>query len=93
MATSNLINLIAAILVGGGTLALAFMTWKSIRQTRNIHERECRRRRVDDVQNWFNEVMKLSAVSLIPVDEFDMAEMRRRGEGLYTILANSSGYK
>ena len=45
MEISDWINLIAAILVGGGTLALAFMTWKSIRQTR-------RQRISDNIRIW-----------------------------------------
>ena len=37
MEVSDWINLVAAILIGVGTLTLAVMTWKSIRQTRRIH--------------------------------------------------------
>ena len=44
MEISDWINLIAAILVGGGTLFLGIMAWRTIRQTRNIQEAEKRER-------------------------------------------------
>ncbi len=56
MATDNWINLIAAILVGGGTLALAFMTWKSIRQSRRIHEDEHQHSLLDEIIKWADDV-------------------------------------
>ena len=63
MTTDNWINLIAAILVGGGTLALAFMTWKSIRQTRRIREEDrelnFKLRLLDEVRDWAREAVKL----------------------------------
>ena len=52
MTTDNWINLIAAILVGGGTLTLAVMTWKSIRQTRSIHQKERRDRLLNEIIEW-----------------------------------------
>jgi len=58
MITSDLINLIAAILIGGGTLALALMTWKSIRQTRNIQNSERRERLLNEIIEWAIDVGK-----------------------------------
>jgi hypothetical protein len=56
MEVTDWISLIAAILVGGGTLALAFMTWKSIRQTRSIQKSEKRERLLNEVIEWALEV-------------------------------------
>ena len=52
MGTSDWVNLIAAILVAIGTLTLAFMTWKSIRQTRNIQKSERRERLLNEIIEW-----------------------------------------
>lgn len=52
MTTDNLINLFAAILVGGGTLTLAVMTWKSIRQTR-------RQRISDNIRVWARDAIRM----------------------------------
>ncbi len=56
MTCENWINLIAAILVGGGTLALAFMTWKSIRQTQTIHGAERKDRLLSEIIEWTTEL-------------------------------------
>lgn len=56
METSDWINLIAAILIGSGTLALAGMTWRSIRQTRKIQESEHRERLLNEIIQWAEEV-------------------------------------
>ena len=58
MTTDSWINLVAAILVGGGTLALAVMTWKSIRQTRQIYEKEQEQRLLDEIIEWAEESAK-----------------------------------
>ena len=52
MTTSDWINLIAAILVGGGTLFLGIMAWRSIRQTRSIQKSEKRERLLNEVIDW-----------------------------------------
>jgi hypothetical protein len=71
MTADNWINLIAAILIGGGTLALALMTWKSIRQTRNIREEDreldSKKRRLEEVQHWINEVVTIKSECASPV--------------------------
>jgi len=62
MGISDWINLIAAILVGGGTLALACMTWKSIRQTRDIQKGERRERLLNEIIEWATEVRKYASI-------------------------------
>ena len=52
MDTNNWISLISAILIGGGTITLAIMTWKSIRQTRDIQQRERRERLLNEIIEW-----------------------------------------
>jgi hypothetical protein len=47
-----LISLISAILVGGGTITLAIMTWRSIRQTRGIQKNERRERLLNEIIEW-----------------------------------------
>jgi len=49
MTTSDWINLIAAILVGGGTLFLGIMAWQAIRQTRSIQKAENRERLLNEI--------------------------------------------
>ena len=68
MTCDNWINLIAAILVGGGTLALAFMTWKSIRQTRTIHEAERKDRLLSEIIEWTTDILQCS----VTITEEDM---------------------
>ena len=52
MTTDNWINLIAAILVGGGTFFLGIMAWRTIRQTRNIQKAEQRERLLNEIIEW-----------------------------------------
>jgi len=66
MTTSDLISLIAAIIVGGGTLTLAVMTWKSIRQTRSIHEREQRQRLLNEIIEWAEDIAKCGLEKDLP---------------------------
>ena len=61
MDNSDIINLVAAILIGGGTLTLAYMTWKSIRQTRSIHETERKERLLNEIAKWSADVRKYCA--------------------------------
>jgi hypothetical protein len=60
MGTSDWISLISAILVGGGTITLAIMTWRSIRQARNIQKREQRERLLNEIIEWAEEIDKAS---------------------------------
>ena len=52
MTTSDLINLIAAILVGGGTLFLGIMAWRTIFQSRSIQKAERRERLLNEIIEW-----------------------------------------
>lgn len=58
MATSDLVNLIAAIFVGGGTLFLGIMAWRTIRQTRNIQKAEKRERLLNEIIEWATDISK-----------------------------------
>ncbi len=60
MTTDNWINLIAAIIVGGGTLFLGIMAWRTIRQTRSIHEREQKQRLLNEIIEWAIDVIRIS---------------------------------
>ncbi len=78
-------------------LVLAYMAYISITEDRRIRaedkELDSKSRRVNDVQNWINEVVKLRAESFIPFDEFDTVEVKRRASELFRILANSRWVK
>jgi len=58
MASSDWINLIAAILVGGGTLFLGIMAWRTIRQSRSIQKAEKRERLLNEIIEWAIDVGK-----------------------------------
>ena len=58
MTTSDWITLGAAILVGGGTLFLGFMAWRTIRQTKNIQKAEKRERLLNEIIEWAEDVAK-----------------------------------
>ncbi len=84
MVTSDWINLIAAILVGGGTLFLGIMAWRNIRQTRSIQKSEKRERLLNEIIDWATEVADIgfeeSIISLPDardgsVDQYDMQKM------------------
>ena len=60
MTMDNLINLIAAILVGGGTITLAVMTWKAVGQTRAIQKSERRERLLNEIIEWAVDILKFS---------------------------------
>ena len=58
MSTSDWINLVAAILVGGGTLFLGIMALRTIRQTRSIQKAEKRERLLNEIIEWAIDIMK-----------------------------------
>ena len=58
MTTSDWINIIAAILVGGGTLFLGIMAWHTIRQTRTIQKAEKRERLLNEIIKWAIDMTK-----------------------------------
>ena len=56
MTTSDWIILGAAILTGGGTLSLAIMAWRAIRQTRSIQKAEKRERLLNEIIEWAEDI-------------------------------------
>ncbi len=78
-------------------LVLAYMAYISIAENRRMRtedkELDSKSRRVNDVQNWINEIFKLRAESFIPFDEFDTVEMKRRASELFRILDSSRWVK
>lgn len=58
MSTSDWITLGAAILVGGGTLFLGIMAWRTIRQARSIQKAEKRGRLLNEIIEWATDITK-----------------------------------
>lgn len=87
MTTDNWINLIAAILIGGGTLALALMTWRSIRQTRAVQKRERKERLLNEIIEWAIDICRCG-LKPVPIPTSEMARSKT-GVKLYatSILA------
>ena len=67
MDIDNWINLIAAILVGGGTLFLGIMAWRTIRQTRSIQKAEKRERLLNEILNWIIDIYIFSLKSVLMI--------------------------
>ena len=88
---------IATLVLAIVTAILAIAAFQSIKDTRRMRaedrESVSKGRRVDDVQSWINEVVKLRAESFIPFDEHDTVEMKRRASELFRILDNSRWVK
>ena len=59
MDISDWINLIAAIIVGGGTLFLGIMAWRTIHQTRSIQRAEKRERLLNEIIEWAKKVYSM----------------------------------
>lgn len=74
MDTSNWINLVAGILVGGGTLTLAIMTWKSIRQTKVIQKSEKRERLLNEIIDWAEGILSCGVI----IDAVDLEALTGR---------------
>lgn len=68
MTTDSWINLIAAILIGGGTLFLGIMAWRTIRQTRNIQKAEKREIILNDIQKWAESGIVAIAPASLQID-------------------------
>ncbi len=86
MGIDNWINLIAAILVGGGTLFLGIMAWRTISQTRNLQRTQYRNKLIDEIADWAIEVSKcISRPSDFPI--FKEATKDVRDMKLYMSLA------
>ncbi len=97
MDISNWINIGAAILVGGGTLTLAFMTWKSIRQTRNIQKSEKRERLLNEIIEWGIDVAKpkyalnLTSLTSSTISLEDQVSAYQLGQASYTQILIERG--
>jgi len=83
MEIGDWINLIAAILVGSGTITLAVMTWRSIRQTRSIQKVETKERRLKEICDWLESVIRcggeinlkfMRTPKITPIAEREIAE-------------------
>ena len=109
MTISDWINLIAAILIGAGTLFLGIMAWRTIRQTRSIQNSERKERLLNEIIEWAISVLKLnsdlhsftesirlamSRVSTKKADELYSDTIGLRDKGKYIkITANIAGDK
>ena len=85
MSTDNWINLGAAILVGDGTLTLAVMTWKSIRQTR-------RQRSSDNIRIWARDALRMlvfTDTTQSPLENLEQ-EVNRLKTGIKYILSETN---
>ena len=71
MTTDNWINLIAAIIVGGGTLFLGIMAWRTIRQTRSIQKAEKRERLLNEIIDWARQIQTTGLTTEMPVVDLD----------------------
>lgn len=68
MDISDWINIISAILIGGGTLFLGVMALLTIRQTRSIQKAERRERLLDEIIEWAVDMLECEAeVSTAPL--------------------------
>lgn len=99
MTTDNIINLVAAILVGGGTLFLGIMAWRTIRQTRIIQKAEKRERLLNEIIEWALDVAKPTyALNLVhltssTINEEDKVSAYELGEAShFDILRIRSDY-
>jgi len=85
MGTDNLINLVAAILVGGGTLFLGIMAWRTICQTRSIQKIERRERLLNEIIEWAIDVTKVELLMEI-ADVTGIKDRRRARLYMYTTV-------
>lgn len=79
MATSDFISLIAAVLVGGGTLFLGVMAWRTINQTRSIQKAEKRERLLNEIIEWASGCIRCAF-------ELDKHHARGVGKEVYVMM-------
>ena len=75
MTTDNWINIIAAILIGGGTLFLGIMAWRTIRQTRSIQKAEKKERLLNEIIEWAIDLIKSTHgqdISIVSLKDRDL---------------------
>jgi len=79
MGTSDWINLIAAILVGGGTLFLGIMAWRTICQSRSIQKTERRERLLNEIIEWAIDASKcdvaLDPTAIVGITDTEKARL------------------
>ena len=85
MTTPDWVNLIAAILVGGGTLFLGIMAWRTIRQTRSIQKAEKRERLLSEIIEWAEDICKCSFGSEIAKENLVLENQLLNYQELYII--------
>jgi len=88
MSTSDWINLIAAILVGGDTLFLGIMAWRTIRQTRSIQKAEKRERLLNEIIEWAVSIGECSHSSMNLTALSTLADPTRVWTFAYTTIGN-----
>ena len=74
MTTSDWINLIAAIIIGGGTLALAVVAFRSIRENRNLQIIRYKIELLDKVFDWLINVQACSTEDYFPEDLYSFKQ-------------------
>ncbi len=79
MTIDNWINLIAAIIVGGGTLFLGIMAWRTIKQTRSIQKAEKRERLLNEIIEWASGCIRCAF-------ELDKQHVRGVGKEVYVMM-------
>jgi len=79
MVISDWIDLVAAILVGGGTLFLAVMTVKSIRQTNKLRKEEKIQRELNEISQWAADITEMPSQVTFELwpEIFNMKEPKR----------------
>jgi len=87
MATSDWINLIAAILVGGGTFFLGIMAWRTIRQTRSIQKAEKRERLLNEIIEWATLITSQSTATLFERLPDIIGDSRKHSMYIYAYLS------
>lgn len=83
--TSDWINLIAAILVGGGTLFLGIMALRTIRQNRSIQKAEKRERLLNKIIEW---VLDVKISMLQGDDQAIILERKQRYDRIFFAISD-----
>ena len=91
MTVSDWINLIAAILVGGGTLFLGIMAWRSIRETRNIEMAQKRERLLNEILEWATSLANVAfgheVATIIPTEDPESLRFHSLGNRIFRYQA------
>ena len=82
MTTSDWINIIAARIVGGGTIFLGIKAWRTIRQARSIQKAEKRERLLNEIIEWATNLANVAfghAITPAPTEEEIRENLARLG--------------